>query len=189
MAQETNLKKIRTLAEQAKTALRSAAKENNRPVCIYLHWSAGHYGQFFDDYHIMVDYDGKIYAMTDDLAEVKSHTWRRNSGAIGVSLACAYNANTNNLGQEAPTAAHLDSLAQTVAVLAMALDLPITADTIMTHAEAAAKDGYGPGSGDPSTRWDLWFLRDGEAHGSGGDNLRQMISDYKNNGKLDWVFA
>ena len=28
---------------------------------IYLHWSAGWYGQFYDDYHINIDADGTIY--------------------------------------------------------------------------------------------------------------------------------
>ena len=32
--------------------------------------------------------------------------------------------------------------------------------TVMTHQEAAALDGYGPFSGDPQTRWDLWYLPD-----------------------------
>ena len=25
---------------------------------IYLHWTAGHYGQFFGDYHLNIDADG-----------------------------------------------------------------------------------------------------------------------------------
>lgn len=28
---------------------------------IYLHWTAGHYGQIFDDYHFSIDGDGTIY--------------------------------------------------------------------------------------------------------------------------------
>lgn len=183
-----NLKKIKLMAESAKYELGKAARANNRSVCIYLHWSAGHYGQFFNDYHLMVDADGKIYASTSNLAEVKNHTWRRNSGAIGIALACAYNATEKNLGAEAPTASQCDSLAQTAAVLAMALDIPVSSDRIMTHAEAAIHDGYGPGSGDPETRWDLWLLKNGDAPGTGGNILRQMIDSYKNGGKLEWVF-
>jgi hypothetical protein len=137
----------------------------------------------------MIDFDGKIYAMTNNFAEVKNHTWRRNSGAIAVALACAYGATEKNLGTYAPTVAHYDSLAQTVAVLSMALDIPINADCIMTHAEAAARDGYGPHSGDSETRWDLWFLKNGDTPGTGGNTLREMISHYKNSGKLDWVFS
>ncbi len=26
---------------------------------IYLHWTAGHYGQVYDDYHLCIDRDGK----------------------------------------------------------------------------------------------------------------------------------
>ena len=28
---------------------------------IYLHWTAGRYQQFFDDYHLNIDGDGKVY--------------------------------------------------------------------------------------------------------------------------------
>ena len=27
---------------------------------IYLHWTAGRYNQFFDDYHLNIDGDGKV---------------------------------------------------------------------------------------------------------------------------------
>lgn len=51
-------------------------------------------------------------------------------------------------------------MAQVIAVLAMALDLKIGFETVTTHAEAACMDGYGPGSGDSETRWDLLSLPD-----------------------------
>ena len=30
-----------------------------RITTIYLHWTAGHYSQVFDDYHLCIDQDGK----------------------------------------------------------------------------------------------------------------------------------
>ena len=41
--------KIKRMAKQAK----------GRIATIYLHWTAGHYGQVFDDYHLCIDQDGK----------------------------------------------------------------------------------------------------------------------------------
>ena len=41
---------------------------------IYLHWTAGRYGQFFDDYHLNVDADGQVYRTCGSLAERKAHT-------------------------------------------------------------------------------------------------------------------
>ena len=33
---------------------------HNRISQIYLHWTAGHYGQLYDDYHFNIDADGSI---------------------------------------------------------------------------------------------------------------------------------
>lgn len=51
-------------------------------------------------------------------------------------------------------------MAEVVAILASVLDIPIDKEHIMTHAEAADIDGYGYGSGDPETRWDLLVVDD-----------------------------
>lgn len=140
---------------------------------IYLHWTAGHYGQFFPDYHINIDADGAIFASTDDLEEKLSHTWHRNSGSIGVAMDCCYNGNGNDLGPEPPTNAQIDTLAAVVATLCAAIPLPIDAEHVMTHGEIATVDGYGPGSGDPETRWDLAILRNGDEWMSGGNQIRE----------------
>ena len=39
------------------------------------------------------------------------------------------------------------------------LELEINNDTVLTHAEAASRDQYGPGQGDPDMRWDLYMLK------------------------------
>ena len=59
---------------------------------LYLHWTAGWYGQCYDDYHICIDRDGSIYIMCDQLYRRKNHTWRRNTNAVGVSLCCCADA-------------------------------------------------------------------------------------------------
>ncbi len=133
---------------------------------IYLHWTAGHYGQCYDSYHICIDQGGEIYVMGDDFTEYKPHTWKRNTDAIGIALCCAYNAEANSgfnadLGEEPPTAEQIEKMAEVVAVLAKELELPLdNSYYIMTHCEAAYQDGYGPFQGDPDMRWDLWFLPD-----------------------------
>ena len=162
--------KIRSLAEQA------AGQINT----IFLHWSAGHYGQFFDDYHICIDKNGEIHVMHDDLTTILAHTWHHNTGAVAVSLMCAYNATTNDLGPEPPTPAQIEAMARIIAVLCQGIGMPCDYDHVRTHAEQADIDDYGPQT--TCERWDLWFLQNDDAHGSGGDILRGKAIWYMQNG-------
>lgn len=156
---------------------------------IYLHWSAGTYNQYFDSYHINVlENPARFILTTEDLTEYKSHTWRRNSNAIGISLACCYNALPNDgyntdFGDYPPTPDQIELMAKIVAVLSLGLDIPIDREHIMTHCEAAIEDDYGPYSGDPETRWDLWYLPDLPGDGimkPGGDVIRGKAIWYYN---------
>ena len=52
----------------------------------------------------------------------------------------------------------VEQMAIAVAILCHELELEINDDTVMTHAEAACRDLYGPGQGDPDMRWDLYML-------------------------------
>jgi hypothetical protein len=183
-----DLSQIKTIAEQSSNKLKRAAKNKKQPVHIYLHWSAGHYGQFFNSYHINIDYDGEIYVSTEDFSQLKKHTWRRNYGSVGVTMACAYKAAPDNLGNEPPTDAQIETMAQVVAVLAKVFNIPLNKAYIMTHAEAAAIDGYDLGSGDPDTRWDLLFLKNGDPAGSGGQKIRELAVFYQKSGKLNALF-
>ena len=176
---------------------------------IYLHWTGGHYGQVYDDYHFCIDRDGQVYATGRDLRELKSHTWHRNCGAIGIALCCGYDAACQlprscegyraktayedpedarpdsagiNLGPEPPTPVQIEVMAKLVALICMGLGLAITPITVATHCEVAFRDGYGPGDGDPDMRWDLWFLPD-DANGGrlaqGGWLLRGKAAYYR----------
>ena len=85
---------------------------HNRISQIYLHWTAGHYGQLYDDYHFNIDADGSIYQTCTQLTELKSHTWHRNTGAIGIALCCAcgalpHNGRDTEFGKFPPTPRHL----------------------------------------------------------------------------------
>lgn len=147
------LDELRTMAGAAKGYINK----------IYVHWTAGRYHQFFDDYHINVDSDGSLYASTDDLTELLAHTWHRNSSAIGICLAGCYGANPHHgydtdFGEYPPTQQQIDGAAKAVAVLCEELKLPIDYGHVKSHCEAAEEDGYGPST--TCERWDLWYLPD-----------------------------
>lgn len=166
---EVKLKDIEMLAEAARNQLWQDAKNMQRDVKIYLHWTAGRYGQRFNDYHINIDQDGSLWVSTDDFAETLPHTWHRNTASVAVALCCGYGATSNDIGPYPPTAKQIEAMAQVTAVLAKALWLTIDRDRIMTHAEAADNvdgllpegDEYGPRNG--CERWDLQFLGTAES--------------------------
>ena len=81
---------------------------------IYLHWTAGRYETCFSDYHINITGDGNIYVSTEDLSEALNHTWRRNSGSIGIALCCGYGAGSTSLGSYPPTAKQIEVMAQVI---------------------------------------------------------------------------
>ena len=173
-------------------AAHSAGLEN--PLII-LHWSAGHYGQYFpDDYHVEIDEDGEIYLSVNDLSEVLAHTWHLNRGTVGVSLCCACFATTEDLGDEPPTEAQIETMAQVIAVLCSNLWLTCDrADIVMTHGEAGDDsnlydddDLYGPDN--DCERWDLQYLGTDESpyytadHSdpiTGGNVLRRKAAEYQ----------
>lgn len=68
-----------------------------------------------------------------------------------------------DLGREPPTEAQVEALAMFCARAVEELGLSVS--DIYTHAEMAAFDGYGIGSGDPDMRWDLLYVPD---YGDGG---------------------
>ena len=108
---------------------------------IYLHWTAGRYEQFFDDYHLNIDGKGNVYKTCSQLTELKAHTYKRNSGAIGIALCCALDASWTgerpDFGSVPPTFEQLETLCRVVALLCMVLGLPIDDSTVLSHAEAA----------------------------------------------------
>jgi len=66
---------------------------------IYLHWTAGRYDQFFNDYHICIDGDGVAHKMADFETKL-AHTWQRNSNAVGIALCCCYGAKLDKIRVE-----------------------------------------------------------------------------------------
>lgn len=166
---------------------------------VYCHWTGVGYGKVnFPSYHLVIDKNGELYVPDYDLTIKRSHTWLRNSRAIGISLACCGNdsRDENYLGAEPPTEAQLNMLAQCVAVACINIGIPLDLQHVMTHAEAADnKDGadiyYPDYTGYPNNthgpdssveRWDLLVLRNGEERWSGGDQIRGNARFYAH----DW---
>lgn len=191
--QEVTIDELYELASDARQEIWGKAQANGREPKIYLHWSAGHYFQKFDDYHVNITADGRLWLMSD-LSDTLAHTWRRNSGAVGISLCCCAGATTGDLGDEPPTSQQIEAMAQAIAAIADGLWLTIDRDHVMTHGEAAdnddgwyAHDPYGPKS--TCERWDLEYLGTDESPSynplatdgtRGGDVLRGKALWYKN---------
>ena len=168
MAYQVTLEDLKGMVENAREAIWEQAKSQGRNPKVYLHWSAGRYDSVFDDYHINITGAGKIFVTTNDLLEIKSHKWRRNTGSIGISLCCAYDATTNDLGEYAPTNIQIETIAKVIDVVATGLWLTINKEHVLTHGEAAdnedgiwCHDPYGPKNG--CERWDLEFLETSES--------------------------
>ena len=191
---QVTVEEIREMAENCRESIWSQARAYGREPKIYLHWTAGHYGQYYlNDYHIAIDADGSIYA-DHDLDEVLAHTYHRNSGAVGITLACCVGATSDDLGSEPPTNAQIEAMAQVIVAVADGLWLTIDKNHVLTHGEAADNedgiyphDPYGPKA--DCQRWDLEYLGTNESpsfnpyatDGSrGGDVLRGKANWYRN---------
>lgn len=196
---KVTLNDIKQKATNAYHKLWADAKSMGRDVKLYLHWTAGRYGQFWDSYHIQIDKDGSIY-VPDSVAftDIVSGTYRRNTGSISITILGCFDATTNSLGSQPPTPQQVEALSQVVCVLANALDLTIDIKRVMTHGEAADNlDGiwchekYGPLSG-AMERWDLEYLGFGESpvydpygkkgYKRGGDVIRGKANWYRKQG-------
>lgn len=155
---------LEDLAGRYRENIQAAAEYVGRETKVYLHWSAGHYGQFWDDYHVQIDKDGEIYVIGDgELDDVLEATYRRNSGSVSICILGCLGATTNNLGAESPTPLQIDGMAQAIAALCNGLWLTIDKTRVLTHGEAAdnedgvyAHEPYGPKS--TCERWDLEYL-------------------------------
>lgn len=185
---------LEELAGEYRAALAEAAAEYGRETKVYLHWSAGHYGQFWSDYHVQIDKDGEIYVIADGaLDDVLAATWRRNTGSVSICILGCLDADTNSLGAEPPTDAQIDGMAQAIAALCNGLWLTIDKTRVLTHGEAADNEddiepheAYGPRT--TCERWDLEYLGTEESPtynpwaedgGRGGDVLRGKANWYR----------
>ena len=182
------LKEAYEMARNSYEDIWDSADSVGRDVKIYLHWTAGHYHQPYTHYHFNIDVDGTIETDCHRLDEIKAHTWKRNTGAIGITFESSWDEDPDKAypGSEPVTPVMIEAMSQLVAVLANALDLTIDHFRVMTHGEAADnKDGiyahepYGPAT--TCERWDLAILENGDVWNSGGDTLRGKALWYQKN--------
>ena len=193
---EVTIDELRQMASDCRESIWKRAKSMSREPKIYLHWTAGRYSQFWDDYHVQIDEDGKLYippnvTLDDDSLPA---TYHRNTGSVAITLLCCLGATSEDLGEMPPTEAQIESMAQAIVAIADGLWLTIDKDHVLTHGECADnEDGiyphedYGPKS--TCERWDLEYLQTDESpefnpwaeDGSrGGDVLRGKAQWYRN---------
>lgn len=193
---EVTIDELRQMASDCRESIWERAKSMGREPKIYLHWTAGRYSQFWDDYHVQIDEDGKLYmppyvTLDDDSLPA---TYHRNTGSVAITLLCCVGATSEDLGEMPPTKAQIESMAKAIVAIADGLWLTIDRERVLTHGEAADnEDGiypheeYGPKS--TCERWDLEYLQTDESpkfnpwaeDGSrGGDILRGKANYYRN---------
>lgn len=135
---------------------------------IYTHWSAHRHHDVFPAYHfcVAIDPDGDVVIVnTHDVREnmrdvydgpetpYAQHTRKRNSYAIGISIMAMEDSRPDDFGPFPMTPAQIDAFCFLAARIAEFYNIPIDADHIMSHAEAAVRDGYFGIA--PNERWDI----------------------------------
>ena len=198
MKQAVTIKDLEQLASEARESIWAQAEAYGREPKIYLHWTAGHYDQCSDHYHVNITGGGEIY-LTNPLDAVVQGTWKRNSGSVSLTLCGCFGAGSNGLGNEPPTEKQINAMAQVIAAIANGLWLTIDKQHVLTHGEAANnEDGYydahqpyawwNDSYGDGNTRGDLEYLGTDESpcynpwatDGTrGGDVLRGKANWYR----------
>lgn len=156
---------------------------------IILHWTAGSYtasARALDAYHFIVEGDGTVvegdYAPEDNIRirapHYAAHTGRFNTGSIGVSVAAMAGAKgwpSMKPGRYPITQAQLVALAQLVAKLCRDYGIPVTRETVLTHAEVEPTLGV-----KQRGKWDIRWLPGMTLVGNPievGDVLRSMVID------------
>lgn len=115
---------------------------------IIVHWTAGGHvasGLDKEHYHLLIEADGRLVrgVPTIDLNQVPArkgyaaHTLNCNSGSIGVSLCCMAGAIESpfNAGKAPMTEVQWNRLPQVLADLCRRYGIPVTPQTVLSHAE------------------------------------------------------
>ena len=152
---------------------------------IIMHWTAGAYAASDTDkkhYHYIIDGTGRIVAGNfkpeDNLHTVTpyaAHTRNLNTGSIGVAVAAMHGAVERpfSAGKYPITEKQVDALVKLVARLCGEYGIPVTPETVLTHAEVQGTLGV-PQRG----KWDIMWLPGMTQAGhpsAAGDLLRNKI--------------
>lgn len=154
---------------------------------IILHWTAGTHSASSVDkkhYHFIIEGDGTV--VDGDLkpeanqnvsdGNYAAHTRRLNTGSIGIGLAAMRGARERPFtsGAFPITPAQVAALAELCADLCETYDIPLTPETVLTHAEVQPTLGV-----TQRGKWDITWLPDMDEPGDPrvvGDRLRAEIS-------------
>lgn len=151
---------------------------------IYLHWAVEAYGCLDGQYNLEIDLEGGKWGMflthnpqdnapgMDDAA-MASHTWHRNTGAIGIAISGMDGAGEHDFGPDGVQVHELEYLCALAALACVTYEIDsqgtvqngaVHSDNngnsvntrgehnILTHGECAVIDAY------PGERWDLGSL-------------------------------
>lgn len=156
-----------------------------RVIC---HWSAGtHEASWLDrkHYHLIIEGDGNLVrgdrSIADNAAPIRgnyaAHTLRCNTGSIGVSLACMAGARERPFtsGSYPMTQVQWKTLAPVVAELCRVYEIPVTPQTVLSHAEVEDSLGI-----KQRGKWDYTRLPfDPSVQGARevGDKLRREVQE------------
>ena len=155
---------------------------------IICHWSGGTHrasGVDREHYHLLIEGDGRVvfgdYEISDNESvadnRYAAHTRNLNTGSIGVAVCAMLDARQVPFdpGKYPITEAQVQSLVREVARLAKGYGIPITRQTVLSHAEVQPTLGV-----EQAGKWDITYLPGMTKPGDPiavGDKLRQMISD------------
>lgn len=156
---------------------------------IILHWTAGAHtpnGLDLNSYHYVIDGAGKVHAGKHPVAANRgpgplksgtyaAHTLNCNTNSIGVALAAMAGAQERpfSAGKHPITAAQLEALTRLVVDLCDQHSIPVTRETVLSHAEVQGSLGI-----KQKNKWDIMWLpgmsKPGDPVGV-GDELRERI--------------
>lgn len=155
---------------------------------IIVHWTAGHHQASSGDrehYHILWEGDGTavrgIPTIDKNVASgakagYAAHTLNCNTGSIGVSMCCMANAVEQpfKAGNAPMTKAQWDAMVKGVAQLCVRYGIPVTRETVLSHAEVQGTLGI-----KQRQKWDisrLAFDRSVVGATACGNLLRQQVA-------------
>lgn len=197
MTYEEQLKQVRD--NVIKNVYPVIQQQGSSNTMITLHWTAGHYDQLFDDYHMCIDGSGNVHVM-QDLDNKGAHCYRENTNNLGISACSNYGSELNgdgytgystyNPGSEPVNALQLEAMATLVYLCCVTWALPLS--QVFTHGERCLlrQDLYDY----PAERWDLDILvpechvrtEDG-VHTSGGNWIRNRAHEIARMNGVDYL--
>jgi hypothetical protein len=154
---------------------------------IHVHWTAGGHRANSTDlnaYHILIEGDGNVVRANKSIAanapgsgmSPASHTKNANTRAIGVSMCAMREARESPFfgGSHPLTRTQWDVMIKVVAILAKKYNIPVTRQTVLTHAEVQPTLGI-----IQNNKWDinrLPFTNDFVGHYPIGDEMRRLVA-------------